>query len=81
MTICSKLLNISGLTLVVAGCALLYRFGLPPDFDPTGAQHLILEQADQAAIAKGKRYRFWGRTGFALIAIGSAFQILATLAL
>jgi len=53
---------------------LLAKFGLPPDFDPTGAQHPILEQEDQAAIAKGKRYRLLGRIGIALIAVGSICQ-------
>lgn len=77
MTICSKILNTVGLTLVFAGCVLLYHFGLPPNVDPTGAVHFIAEQSDNAEIAKGKRYRFWGRTGIVLIAIGSLFQLLA----
>jgi hypothetical protein len=73
-----RVLNTIGLALVFAGCLLLYHFGLPPDFDPTGACHLLLEKRDEAAIAKGKRYRFWGGIGVALIAIGSLFQLWAT---
>jgi hypothetical protein len=71
MTKCSKILTTSGLFLALAGCILLARFGLPPDFDPTGAQHLLVEGTDQAAIAKGNRYRLLGRIGILLIGVGS----------
>ncbi len=74
----ARILNTTGLALVLVGCALLYYFGLPPDFDPSGKSKLLLEGTDHAAIARGKRYRFWGRTGFVLIALGSLFQIGAT---
>jgi hypothetical protein len=73
-----KILNTIGQTLVFVGCVLLYCFGLPPSVDPTGAVHLDLEKADDAEIAKGKRYRLWGRAGIVLIALGSLFQLLAT---
>ena len=77
MTICSKILNSVGLVLVIVGCILLYRFGLPPAFDPSGASFLLLEESDEANIAKGKRYRWWGRCGIALVGIGSGLQIFA----
>jgi hypothetical protein len=73
----SRVLNTLGLALVFTGCLLLYYFGLPPDFDPTGASFLLLEKRDEAAISKGKHYRFWGRVGVALIAVGSLFQLWA----
>lgn len=78
MTMRSKLLNTVGLALVLGGSALLYYFGMPPDFDPTGAVHIIGEQRDESEIAKGKQYRFWGKAGFASIALGSVIEILAT---
>ena len=74
----SRILNTIGLALMFIGCVLLYRFGLPPSVDPSGAVHLILEQSDNAEIAKGKQYRIWGHMGIALVAIGSLFQIWAT---
>jgi hypothetical protein len=74
----ARIINTLGLTLVLIGCALLYHFGLPPNFDPSGKSHLLMEETDHAAIAKGKRYRFWGRVGLVLIATGSLFQICAT---
>jgi len=73
-----RVLNSIGVTLVVVGCVLLYCFGLPPSVDPSGAVSLILEQRDDAEIAKGKRYRMRGRIGIALVAIGSLFQLGAT---
>lgn len=78
MTYCSKLLNTIGLGLVFAGCVLLYKFGLAPDFSPEGKSRLLLENEDQAEIAKGDLYRIWGRVGIGLIAVGSLFQIWAT---
>jgi hypothetical protein len=78
VTSCSRILNTIGLVLVVVGCFLLYFFGLPAPVDATGAVHLILEQADEAEIAKGKRYRRRGQYGIALIALGSLIQIWAT---
>lgn len=74
----SQILNTIGLFLVIVGCGLLYKFGLPAPVDPSGAVHLVLEQADKAEIAKGKRYRGWGRTGIALVILGSLFQVCAT---
>ena len=74
----SRILNTIGLILVVGGCLLLYYFGLPAPVDPSGAVHLVTEQPDEAEIAKGKRYRMWGRLGIALVALGSVFQLLAT---
>jgi hypothetical protein len=76
MTTCSKQINSIGLALVFAGCMLLAYFGLPPDFDPTGARHLIMEDLDEVEIAKGKRYRRLGRIGVTLIAFGSVVQFV-----
>ena len=74
----ARILNTIGLTLVIVGCLLLYRFGLSAPVDPTGAVHLTLEQPDKAEIAKGKRYLILGRIGIALVALGSLFQLWAT---
>lgn len=73
-----QILNTVGLALVIAGCFLLYWFGLPPAVDPSGAVHLIAEQCDEKEIAQGKLYRVVGRIGISLVALGSLFQILAT---
>jgi hypothetical protein len=73
-----RILNTVGLVLVIGGCLLLYFFGLPAPVDPSGAVHLILQNSDEAEIAKGKRYRLRGRVGIVLVAIGSGFQIWAT---
>ena len=73
----SQILNSIGLSLVFIGCVLLYFFGLPPRVDPTGAVHLILEHADEVEVAKGESYLRRGRLGIGLVALGSAFQLLA----
>jgi hypothetical protein len=74
----ARILNTLGLGLVIVGCILLYCFGLPPSVNPSGTGAILLEATDYAEIAKGKRYRILGRVGITLVAIGSAFQILAT---
>lgn len=71
------ILNTLGLLLTILGCALLYCFGLPPDFDPLGRCYLQLQQSDQAEIAKGNRFRRLGRCGLALIIAGAILQISA----
>jgi hypothetical protein len=45
---------------------------------PTGESYLVLEQPNNAEIAKGKRYRFWGAMGISLVALSSLIQIGAT---
>lgn len=77
MTACSRILNTIGLVLVLIGCVLLFCFGLPPGIDPSGATYLIGERSDEAEIAKGKRYRIYGRIGISLVALGSVFQIFS----
>jgi hypothetical protein len=78
MTTLAKLLNTAGLSLAAVGCILLYCFGLPPSVNPSGTSAILLERTDEAEIAKGKRYRAFGRIGIALIGVGSLIQILAT---
>lgn len=74
----ARILNSIGLGLVVVGCLLLYRFGLPPSVNPSGTGALLLSKIDYTEIAKGKRYRILGRVGIALVGIGSLIQICAT---
>jgi hypothetical protein len=71
----AKGLNIFGLALVIAGCFLLYFFGLPPAVNPRGTSAIIMEQVDEAEIARGKLYVCLGRVGIALVGVGSGFQI------
>ena len=73
-----RIISTAGLVLTILGCVLLYNFGLPAAVDPSGNINLILEQRNEAEIAKGKLYRKRGRFGIALIAVGSALQIGAT---
>jgi hypothetical protein len=70
--------NTIGLILTIAGCWMLVKFGLPPDFDPLGRSYLLLEEDDKAMIAKGNKYRFRGRLGLGLIIGGSLLQIVAS---
>jgi hypothetical protein len=63
--------------MTVVGCLLLFQFGIPVDVDPKGTTYLVAEQADEAEIAKAKRYLSLGRLGISLIAIGSFLQIWA----
>jgi hypothetical protein len=74
----ARILNTIGLALVIAGCVLLYCFGLPPSVEPSGHSYLLLEKTDDKEIAKGKRYRALGHIGISLVALGSLFQICAT---
>ena len=72
-----KILASLGLLAAMTGCGLLYYFGLPSDVDPTGAITIITSNRDPAAIAKGKRYRLWGRIGILLVGVGSGLQLWA----
>ena len=74
----ARIINTVGLGLVIAGCILLYSFGLPPSVRPGGESYLLLEGADQVEISKGKRFRILGRIGITLVGLGSLFQIWAT---
>ena len=38
----------------------MYCFGLPPTGNPSGTSALLLEETDDAEVAKGKRYRALG---------------------
>ena len=73
-------INALGLTLDIAGVILLFRFGLPPAVDRSGAVHLIAEEADEAEVAKGRRYDFWGRVGLVLILVGFLLQLVSNFA-
>lgn len=73
----TRMLNTAGLGLVIIGCVLLYCFGLPPSVNPSGQGALLLERIDMAEVARGKRYRFWGRIGIGLVGVGSALQVWA----
>ncbi len=74
----SHIINTIGLSLVIVGCVILYKFGLSADVRPSGKSFLALEQVDEAEIAKGKRYICWGRAGIILVLIGSVIQVWAT---
>jgi hypothetical protein len=67
-----------GLVLDIVGAVMLFKFGLPPDFDPLGRSFLITSTTHDDERAKGDRYRFWGRFGLVLMILGFAGQLAGT---
>lgn len=67
----------AGLVLDIIGVLLLWRFGLPESISRTGAQHMILEQTDEAEVNLARKYDRHARIGIGLIVAGFGLQILA----
>ena len=66
-----------GLAFTLAGCCLLFCYGLPADVDTKGRSFITTSTIHPEEIAKGKRYLRRGRLGIALIGLGTALQTLA----
>jgi hypothetical protein len=71
------LVNSAGLVLDIAGAVLVWRYGLPAAISRTGAIHLILEQRDEAEIAKARRHDTIARRGIGLLIAGFGLQLLS----
>ncbi len=65
-----------GLFADIIGAILLFRFGLPEIERTGGAQRLIRNQVDNDALAKEKRYDFWGRVGLLSLLVGFILQLI-----
>ncbi len=74
-------LNIAGLILNLIGVILLFRYGMPFRIRTEGktAKTVVLPSAGQTMRAE-RRYDQLGWLGLVLIIVGTALQILATLA-
>ena len=69
--------NTVGLLLDIIGALLLFKYGLPPDIDPSGHIHLILEQEDEEEKHRGKIYIRNSRFAVALLILGFALQAIS----
>ena len=72
----SSLFSTVGLVLDIVGAILLFKFGLPPDFDPLGRDFIMTSTENTEERAKGRRYRFWGQIGLICLVLGFAGQLL-----
>ena len=79
IAISSSSWNIVGLLLVAAGVLILFRHGMPYRVRTGGVSVLALNQTDADAIKLEKRYAVLGWIGVALILLGTACQIVASL--
>ena len=73
----AKVVNSAGLLLDVVGVLLLFKFGLPEDVRRKGEGYLLLEETDEAEIAKGRRYDFWARVALGLVVLGFVLQLIS----
>jgi hypothetical protein len=64
-----------GLLLDIVGVILVFQYGLPDDISRGGHTYRIIEQTDEAEIAKGKHYDRMGRIGLILLIGGFALQL------
>ena len=74
---CTRALNLIGLSLNLIGVLILFRYGMPFHVPSGGAVHLILEKTDQAEIDLERRYKVYGYIGLFLLVAGTFFQMLA----
>ena len=73
----AKIANSVGLLLDVVGVLLLFKFGLPEDVRRKGESYLLLEETDEADIAKGRRYDFWAKVALGLVVLGFVLQLIS----
>lgn len=71
------LVNSLGLILDIIGAYLLFRFGLPPSIDRTGANHLVGGGTDNEEVEKGKLYDSRSAIGFELLIFGFVLQLVS----
>lgn len=74
---CKIIVNSLGLIFGIIGSFLIWKFGLPPSVDRTGAQHIILEQRDETEVVKGRKYDFRSGVGFWFLIASFIFQLLS----
>jgi hypothetical protein len=75
MNISATTVNRLGLLLDVVGAVFLFKFGLPPDFNPYGHDALLWNAENREERKRGDRYRFWSRAGVALLIAGFMLQL------
>jgi len=73
----SNLVNSIGLVCDIIGAVLIWLYGLPKPISRSGAIHLILEQIDEAEIAKSKRFDCIARCGIVLLVGGFVLQLVS----
>ena len=73
----SAWVNSLGLALDVVGVILIWRYGLPEHINRNGAQHLLLEGADESEQKKAARYDLLSRLGLLLLILGFGLQALS----
>ena len=61
------------------GALFTFFFGLPPNIDPDGHIHLILEQEDEKEKKEGRKYKKISYVGILLIAFSFLLQIIKLL--
>jgi hypothetical protein len=71
----STTINSIGLILDILAGLILLRFGLPPQIDPQGHIHLILEQEDGDEKKLAKNYTLMSRIGVVLLIFGFLLQL------
>ena len=64
-----------GLLLDIAGVALLFKYGLPPDVNRHGL--IFPGIANDDSIKEGKRYERWSYAGLVALILGFALQAAA----
>lgn len=69
-----------GLCLDILGVILLWKFGLPPRVDRTGAQHYIRPKRDEAEIKKGKLFDQISHFAVGIIVLGFILQLISRVA-
>jgi hypothetical protein len=72
----SPVVSSAGLVLDIVGVWFVFKYGLPESIDRSGHIHIIVEQADQTEIAKGKHYDRMARLGLLLLIVGFLLQLV-----
>jgi len=75
----SRVFNLVGLLLSLAGVLILFRWGMPFRVPTGGAISLVTGQADAQEIALERIYTIIGYGGLALLILGTILQIVAVL--
>jgi hypothetical protein len=74
----SQIITSIGLCSDIFGAILLFKYGLPPDFDPLGRDFIITSTTSEAEKGKGDYYRLWGKVGLILLIVGFCLQLAGT---
>ena len=65
-----------GLCSDILGAILLFKFGLPKIERTGGAQKLVTNEVDAAALSREQFYDFWGKVGLVSLLLGFALQLV-----